>query len=205
MIKQLLIPGDLIDQAKNVMIFGVPNKSYSWVGLDYRWPNKSWPDDLKEDMITTIADMDERTSKNLFWYKAECTPNAAMVTRSIGGVPGAAACRKADEKLEFVEDLAAVTNREILDVLNDTDVLPFQVLSTDFVQDEVIEKIVQLNQYAQHAVAILDVTGGTDLESVVSSSRYSNRTSSLMNYSVYSAEAPLVRNSRTIHVRETGL
>ena len=189
--------GDLVDQAKNVMIFGVPRKSYSWLGLDYRWPNKAWPSELKEDMITTIADVEDRRSTNLYWYKAECTPNAAMVTRSVGGVPGAAAFKRAEEKLEFVKDLAEATNRVILDVLQDQHTLPFHILSTDYIQEDVIGMIIDLNDNAQAALAALDVTGGTDRASYFSGSTY-------MNYSLISSEAPLNRTS-TIQVRETGL
>ena len=175
----------------------MPQKAYSWLHLDYRWPNKAWPEDLRRDMIETLVDLEDRSSDDLFWYKAECTPNAAMVTRSIGGVPGAAVFRRADEKLEFVRDLAGAVNHVVLEVLNDVSKLPFWVLSTDYVQDDVIEKILALNDNADVVLSPLDVTGATDLESVYTGSR--------SRYSVLSSEAPLNRASKTIQVRETGM
>ena len=175
----------------------MPQKAYSWLHLDYRWPNKAWPEELRRDLIETLVDLEDRSADDLFWYKAECTPNAAMVTRCIGGVPGAAVFRRTDEKLEFLRDLAGSTNHVVLQVLDDVSKLPFWVLSTDYVQDEVIGRIIALNDNADVVLAPLDVTGATDLDSVYTGS---HRTPSIL-----SAEAPLKRTSKTIQVRETGL
>ena len=188
----------MVDQGKNIIVFGMPSKSYSWGSLDYRWPNMAWPDELKQDLTETIADFHHNPPHDLYWYKAECTPNAAMVTRCIGGLPGAAVFRRADEKLEFLEDLAAAANHRILEVLHETPVLPFWVLSTDYVQNDVIDRILDINRRAPLAVAPLDLSMATEQEMSV-------YTGSIMNASVFSSETPLHRASRTIRVCETGL
>ena len=86
--------GDLIDQGKQVAVFGVPHVAYTWNKLRWRWPNKAWPKELQDDFEDSLSEMSMYPpGNNLFWYKAECTPNAAMVTRCVGGVPGLGAGR----------------------------------------------------------------------------------------------------------------
>ena len=141
-----------MDQGKNIVIFGVPNTSYSWRCLRYRWPNKAWPHELKEDMEQTISELSLHRPRELFWYKAECTPSGSMVVRSLGGLPGAIASRCAHEKLEFIEDMAAATNRCVLDVLLELNCNSFNMLSVDYVNEELIDRIIELNNVAQSGV-----------------------------------------------------
>ena len=177
------------------MIFGMPNVAYSWKGLEYRWPNKSWPSELSADFIDTLTNHD-RTSRELFWYKAECTPDAAMVARSIGGVPGVAMVKRAEEKYDFLEDLAGATNYAIYDVLQDIEYLPFNIISFDFVPDDLLAYIIALNErQAEAALGGLDMTQCTsDIDSVF--------TENTLTATVMSEELPL-RGSKRIEVRET--
>ena len=69
-----------------------------------------------------------------------------MVTRSIGGLPGAVTCRCADEKFDFVEDLASAVNHCVFETLKGIVRLPFNILSTDFVHDDVVERIIEMNE-----------------------------------------------------------
>ena len=74
----------------------------------------------------------------LFWYKAECTPSTKMFVRSVGGITGLVAARNGGpEKFNDMQDLAAAANHVILNVLNDINQLPFNILTMDFVSDEV--------------------------------------------------------------------
>ncbi len=72
-----------------------------------------------------------------------------MIVRCIGGLPGVMAAPRSDEKLEFVEELGAATNRCVMDVLLDCDSLPLNILSIDYVNDEVIERILELNKFTK--------------------------------------------------------
>lgn len=126
-------------------IFGVPNVAYSWSRLQWRWPNKPWPRELQDDMEDTLSELSMYKPEKMYWYKAECTPNASMVTRCIGGLPGAVAARCADEKFDFVEDLASAVNHCVNETLKGIVRLPFNVLSTDYVHDDVVERIIELN------------------------------------------------------------
>ena len=75
----------------------------------------------------------------LFWYRAECTPSTKMYVRSVGGLTGLVAARHGGpEKFDDMEDLAAAANHVILNVLNDINQLPFNILTMDFVSDQVI-------------------------------------------------------------------
>ena len=68
-----------------------------------------------------------------------------MIVRSVGGVPGAAAHKCTDEKFEFIEDMASAANLLINDILNQIETIPFNVMSIDFVQDEIVDRIIELN------------------------------------------------------------
>lgn len=101
-------------------------------------------------MRTALAEMSIYRPLCLFWYRAECSPSSPMYVRSIGGLPGLIAKRYgADEKFDSVEDLAAATNFEVLDVLQGLNRLPFNILSIDYVHDRVIERIIKLNEVSE--------------------------------------------------------
>ena len=118
-----------------------------------------------------------------------------MVTRSIGGVPGVAAIRRSEEKFEFLEELASVANKSIYEVIQDIQKIPFNVLSVDFVQDDIIECIIKLNDRASVAVNPLDLTASpSDVDSVF--------TDYTANATLMSEDYPL-RASKAIEVRET--
>lgn len=68
-----------------------------------------------------------------------------MVTRCIGGLPGACASRCADEKFDFVEDMASAVNHCVYETLKGIEKMPFNVLSMDYVQDDIVERIIELN------------------------------------------------------------
>ncbi len=136
----------MVDANKNVVVVGMPGVAYSWTNIDNRWANKAWPDELALDMSNTISDYMLHNPYFMFWYKAECTPNASMVVRNLGGAPGLVASQCAHEKFEFLEELAASTNTHVLEILEEVSVLPFQVLSTDYIHDDVIARIIELNE-----------------------------------------------------------
>ena len=71
-------------------------------------------------------------------YRAECTPSTKMYVRSVGGLAGLVAARHGGpEKFDGMKDLAAAANHVVLDVLNDINQLPFNIITTDFVSDQV--------------------------------------------------------------------
>ncbi len=137
--------GDIVDSGKNVVVAGVPDVAYSWHSIQYRWPNKEWPSELKADFEQTVENMRITPPDRFFWYKAECTPGTHMILRGVGGVPGMVVKGQSEEKLDFIEDMAAVVNHKIEEVLGGADTLPFNVLSVDFVQDEVLDHIIRMN------------------------------------------------------------
>ena len=69
-----------------------------------------------------------------------------MVARSVGGLPGAVTSRCADEKFDFVEDMASAVNHCVFETLKGIVRLPFNILSTDFVHDDVVQRIIELNE-----------------------------------------------------------
>jgi hypothetical protein len=151
----LLFLGDIVDQGRNVVISGVPDVAYSWKSIRYRWPNKPWPEELRADMEMVISDLHGQAPQDVvYWYKAECTPDPSMVIRNIGGVPGVWVKNKrgAVEKFDFVEDLAAAVNQVVYEVLQPLQRIPFHVLSTDFVQDDIVGHIIQLNDAASEGL-----------------------------------------------------
>ncbi|ELU09758.1 hypothetical protein CAPTEDRAFT_218008 [Capitella teleta] len=173
-----MVIGDIVDQGRNIVISGVPNASYSWRSIRHHWPNKPWPEQLRCDMEALITDLSLIPAhETLFWYKAECTPDAAMVMRNIGGVPGAWAKRKrgGQERFEFIEDMAAAVNQVVYEVIQPLDRIPFQVLSTDFVQDDIVGHIVQLNDSASEGVFTAEETLDATMDDAFS------ETSSLVN------------------------
>lgn len=103
-----------------------------------------------------------------------------------------AVVRRTEEKFDFLEDLAAATNSCVYDVLKDLERITFNILSIDFVQDDIVEKLIELNQQANVAVAGLDLTMCTDRDSV-----FTDNTAT-----VISEEFPL-RAAKPIEVRET--
>ena len=101
-----------------------------------------------------MAELSLYPNPNLYWYKAECTPDTDMVVRSIGGLPGAIYRRCADEKFEFVQDLASAVNCQVLDALQDQTLNPFNVLSTDYIHDDIIKRIIELNDVTEKGVFV---------------------------------------------------
>ena len=62
-----------------------------------------------------------------------------MYVRSVGGLTGLVAARHGGpEKFDDMQDLAAAANHVVLNVLNDINLLPFNVLTMDFVNDQVV-------------------------------------------------------------------
>ena len=142
----LLITGDIAEYGRNVVVFGVPGASYCWPGLNYRWPNKAWPSEIEADFKSTVQELSMYNPYYLYWYKAECTPNVYAIVRNIGGVPGAIVAKCSEEKFEFLEDIAAGLNFRILDNLEPMTHIPFNVLSVDFVEENLVSKIIDLNE-----------------------------------------------------------
>ena len=66
--------------------------------------------------------------------------------RGIGGLPGAIAAQCADEKFDFIEDMASAINHCILRILNECDMMPFNVISTDYINTSIIERIIDMNR-----------------------------------------------------------
>lgn len=162
-----LLIGDLIDQGKSIVLCGMTDVvSSSWQQIQTSWPNKQSPEQLGSHMRTTLQEMGLYRPTGLFWYKAECTPSSAMYVRSIGGVPGLVASRRgAVEKFDFIEDLAAATNYSILQVLRDVNRLPFNLLSIDYVHDDVIERILKLNDVPDQMLTLSQHISSTDMSS----------------------------------------
>jgi len=130
--------GDIVDQGRNVMICGLPDAAFSWQQLQYRLPNKPSPGQLETHMRGTLQEIGLYRPSCLFWYKAECTPSTKMYVRSVGGLTGLVAARHGGpEKFDDMHDLAAAANHVILNVLNDINLLPFNILTMDFVSDQV--------------------------------------------------------------------
>jgi len=130
--------GDIVDQGRNVMICGLPDAAFSWQQLQYRLPNKPSPGQLETHMRGTLQEIGLYRPSCLFWYKAECTPSTKMYVRSVGGLTGLVAARHGGpEKFNDMQDLAAAANHVILNVLNDINLLPFNILTMDFVSDQV--------------------------------------------------------------------
>ena len=167
-----------MDQGRQVGIFGVPNVAYTWNKLQWRWPNKAWPKELQDDLEDTLSELSMYKPNNIYWYKAECTPNAPMITRCIGGLPGACAAKCADEKFDFVEDLASAVNHTVYETLKGIVRIPFNVLSTDYVQDDIVERILELNNEVPIG-AHLSMSGGTSEDAL-------DETSYLVNQSMAS-------------------
>ena len=68
-----------------------------------------------------------------------------MIVRLLGGIPGLAVRKCSKGKFEFIEDMAAAVNHQVLEVLKKVPTLPFNVLSTDYVHDDIIDCIVKFN------------------------------------------------------------
>lgn len=134
---------------KNIVVFGVPGAAYCWPGLNYRWPNKGWPSEVEADFKNTVQELSMYNPYYLYWYKAECTPNAYAIVRNLGGVPGAAVANCSEEKFEFLEDLSAGLNFRIMESLDSMTHIPFNVLSMDFVEESLVSKIIDLNDSDQ--------------------------------------------------------
>jgi hypothetical protein len=142
--------GDIVDQSKNVIVCGLPDAAFNWQQLQYRWPNKPSPGLLENHMRGTLQETGLYRPSCLFWYKAECTPSSQMFVRSVGGLPGLVAARHGGpEKFDSMEDLAAAANCVVLKVLGDINLLPFNILTTDFINDQIIGRIMQLNESAE--------------------------------------------------------
>lgn len=135
--------------SQNVVMFGVQNASYAWHAIQHRWPNISRPSEVARDMReTAAADICSSSKDYIYWYKAECTPDAALVTRAIGGAPGAMVFPKVESKFEFLKDMASATNHYVLEALRDFEWAPFTVISTDFVHSDVIDRIIELSNFS---------------------------------------------------------
>jgi len=131
--------GDVVDQGRNVMVCGLPDAAFSWQQLQYRVPNKPSPGQLETHMRGTLQEIGLYRPSCLFWYKAECTPSTKMYVRSVGGLTGLVAARHGGpEKFNDMEDLAAAASHVILNVLNDINQLPFNILTMDFISDQVL-------------------------------------------------------------------
>ena len=131
--------GDVVDQGRNVVVCGPPDAAFSWQQLQYRWPNKPSPGQLETHMRGTLQEIGLYRPSCLFWYKAECTPSTKMYVRSVGGLAGLVAARHGGpEKFDGMKDLAAAANHVVLDVLNDINQLPFNIVTMDFVSDQVL-------------------------------------------------------------------
>ena len=174
-LSSIFYTGDIVDQGKQIFISGIPNVAFSWKNLQAHWPNKQWPDDLHDDFENMLAEFYDSGPQSYFWYKAECTPGTHMVIRSLGGVPGAAAHKCADEKFEFVEDMAAAANYVVYEILNQADKLPINVLSTDFVNDEIVDRIIELNgQTSEHDdTLVMGTSNDNILDAMASQSKMS--------------------------------
>lgn len=142
-----------MENGKNVMIFGVPNVAYTWRCLKYHWPNKAWPSELEVDMTSKLQELSAYNRHQYFWYKAECTPNAMAVTRNLGGLPGVCISHCAEEKYEFLEEMAYAVNDRVHKVLSKSTCLPFNVLSTDYVHNDIIAQIIDFNNQESGAVS----------------------------------------------------
>ena len=79
----------------------------------------------------------------------ECTPNAHTIVRGLGGLPGVIVSGCAAEKFDFVEDMAAATNYRLLKVLQESTKIPFNFISTDYVNDDIIDRILSMNDMQQ--------------------------------------------------------
>ena len=141
-----MIVGDIVEYGKNIVVFGVPGAAYCWPTLNYRWPNKAWPSEIEADFKSTVQELSMYNPYYLYWYKAECTANAYAIVRNLGGVPGAIVAKCAEEKFEFLEDLAAALNFRIMENLEPMTHIPFNILSVDFVEEGLIAKIIDLNE-----------------------------------------------------------
>ena len=142
---------------------------YSWQQIQYRYPNKAWPHEMHEHLTDTIQEIGLYQPSCLFWYKAECTPVSAMYARSAGGLPGLIATRYGgQEKYESMEELASVSNSYILQVLDEISRLPFNIISFDYAHDDVIDRIVKLNEFADSGIHLSkhDVSSGEEGDDV---------------------------------------
>ena len=168
------ISEDITNYGRNVIFYGVPDVGFSWNCLDYRWANKTSPDDLVADMQTTLQDLSMYCPYYMFWYKASCQTSGAMVTRDIGGLAGVIASRRCPDKFAYLEELAAATNFKTCEVLDEVRRFPFNVFSTDYVADSIIERIIEMNYNEE---------SGAGPMPKISSSRGSSRSVSTLNKS----------------------
>jgi hypothetical protein len=89
-------------------------------------------------MRGTLQEISLYRPTDLFWYRAECTPTSKVFVRSYGGLMGLVAARHGGpEKFDSMEHLASCANRVVLRVLEDINQLPVNVLTMDFVSDQV--------------------------------------------------------------------
>lgn len=135
----------MVSKRRQIAIFGVDRASYSWNNMKYHWPNKSSPDDLKTDLLSILDEMGTRRPFYQFWYKAECTPNKYTIIRSIGGVPSVAVQSCTNEKFDFLDEMSFATNYVVLNILKEASQLPFHIFSVDFVHDDIVDRIIELN------------------------------------------------------------
>jgi hypothetical protein len=128
-----------------VFVAGMPGVPYSWRGFTYHWPNKQWPRELVQDLETKMTELGTSQPSQTFWYKAECTPGPLMITRGLGGVPGLVASKCAEEKYDFIKEMSSVVNHKVAGVLSKASRIPFDIISLDYVHDDIIDRIVELN------------------------------------------------------------
>ena len=90
-------------------------------------------------MRGTLQEIGLYRPTDLFWYRAECTPSEKVCTRSMGGLIGLINARHGGpEKFDSLEHLAACANRVVLRVLSDVNKVAFNVLTMDFINDQVV-------------------------------------------------------------------
>ena len=143
----------------------------------------------------------------LFWYQAECTPTHQMYTRSLGGLYGLLASQRGVEKFDFVEEMAAASNAAVLSTLLNLSSLPFNILSTDYISDEVIGKIVKLNETADRGLRLSLHEESTDEADEVF---LQNPVSKLINTTITSSGANSsfefrMKPTPPVQVRETNM
>ncbi|CAH1784718.1 unnamed protein product [Owenia fusiformis] len=140
--------GEITRQGGNVILFGLYEVNDRWPNLTHYWPNKQYPHQLSEDIKEAYDYCMTNRQHDLIWYKAELTPDAYIIARNIGNMVGVVVSRCADEKFEFLEDMAHAANHSVLEAMKEWTYIPFNMLCVDFVDDNIIQRIIEMN-YAQ--------------------------------------------------------
>ena len=118
------------------------------------WPDVAWPAELRKNVADTIhRPFIVPDPPALNWYFGVCKTSLTMKIRELGGLQGVIASRWADEKFTFRLGLARAANSEMWNVLQHVNKTSFNVITTDCVDDDIVEKVISCNSKSNSGYA----------------------------------------------------